>query len=1094
MSVGVKTALVINSPLPCWILRQLDEAGFGAHCIQGVSTSLGLLLLGRAQLADHDLWKVVTHPSTLKQINPKAAEKFVHRLRLFKQPVLSVVSRSIAFNTFSQSVVLYTTSYFGAATEDLRMLRTAAAELLLGRSWIRHDLLAYVLRWSKIAPLLDPGLSILVSALGLFLRKGGGIHELYSEYPPPVNRQTHEVRALWQAWSRVVGEELLTTAASSNGTIKQRINAVKTLILHHMMQVASCYIQNKVLTSGWTGGISWYWLSQAFLASKRWIPSLARFTLLRWAVNEDDDDWLARRGMSRSRGCALCANTGRAYPLGGCQVAICENCISLKQITAFTVDDLEIPEPRGPTSAHNQEATSESDPCRCCVACTRGDNTVGHWVRWCQVPIVAFRNLTNDATMSSLLEGARKSTRHLAIATRIVHQFRLLLREAGAMRHQVAAPPIATESWISNLTQKVYADLPSDLRLTHVWTQQINALCSLDNSNLICQDKTPLHISCTLAPARICSATKTCQANQTVGVVQLGSEVVQLIQQSIQVGIGISPNVTLNPYRCGCGEFHCKITALVPIGTEDILCSCMQQEAGTLIVQFDGSCHAEKGVGGAGAALLELQVQGLTLLRWKALALPKCPDNIFAEAMSANLGTDLLCEELVQRKFSAKQVYLQGDILPIVKHLAFAGRFRRIDLQPIVQQIRRKQSKFFDFGVWMYRPREANIIADHLAGIASRAACELPHDQSQPSEVPTPAPYKIAMQAGAIVLDERPAGDTILLLTEISGASLPQIQKFLMKAEYQRYSREIEAYLVSTVNLAQPRVVEYTATSIDQLGRLYGRGPCAQRLPRIVRLLLFGKTHQEVDMTGSFYEIMRRLSKDPLLPHIAALREIINDLLGLVPHDQRQLAIKRHPLIVMNAGASTACAKLERDLRIPCPTALLHLSTKIESATRAIVDTHLPRLRPQYDYSDRGATFRVLEWYEEHVMLTFYKELTRRVHLNSVIWLHDGLWIPKEISIETISTAERAMLHQLQLEQSPLFRTNDLIAEAGKIDDALSELRPNHNNVPALPEVIGGADQIVQQVGRSIRWNTQAQSAGYDRFVERTAKRRRKSQ
>ena len=54
--------------------------------------------------------------------------------------------------------------------------------------------------------------------------------------PPPVNRQTHEVRALWQAWSRVVGEELLTTAASSSGTVKQRINAVKTLILRHMMQ------------------------------------------------------------------------------------------------------------------------------------------------------------------------------------------------------------------------------------------------------------------------------------------------------------------------------------------------------------------------------------------------------------------------------------------------------------------------------------------------------------------------------------------------------------------------------------------------------------------------------------------------------------------------------------------------------------------------------------------------------------------------------------------------------------------------------------------------------------------------------------------
>ena len=74
-----KTALVINTPLSSWVLRQIDQAGFGAHCIQGVATSLGLLLLGRAQLADKDLWTLTTHPTTLKQINPKAAEKFILR-------------------------------------------------------------------------------------------------------------------------------------------------------------------------------------------------------------------------------------------------------------------------------------------------------------------------------------------------------------------------------------------------------------------------------------------------------------------------------------------------------------------------------------------------------------------------------------------------------------------------------------------------------------------------------------------------------------------------------------------------------------------------------------------------------------------------------------------------------------------------------------------------------------------------------------------------------------------------------------------------------------------------------------------------------
>ena len=251
------------------------------------------------------------------------------------------------------------------------MLRAAAAELLLGRSWIRHDFLAYVFRWSKIAPLLDPGLSILVSALGLFLRKGGSIHELYSEYPPPRNRQTHEVRELWQSWAKVIGEDELTKAAATTGTIKYRINLVKTLIMRHMMFQASLYIRNKVLTAGWTGGISWTWLSNAFACNKRWIPGVARFTLLRWAVNEDDGDWLARRGISRLQDYALCANKGRAYPWGGCQMVLCEACISTKQLNAFTINNMSVPNPRLPTDQASTSETGLPHPVLQCVACAK---------------------------------------------------------------------------------------------------------------------------------------------------------------------------------------------------------------------------------------------------------------------------------------------------------------------------------------------------------------------------------------------------------------------------------------------------------------------------------------------------------------------------------------------------------------------------------------------------------------------------------------------------------------------------------------------------------------------------------------------------
>ena len=150
-----------------------------------------------------------------------------------------------------------------------------------------------------------------------------------------------------------------------------------------MTQLASQYIRNKVLTSGWTGGIGWKWLSEAREANKRWIAGVTRFALLRWAVNEDDDEWLARRGQSRQKRCFHCTNQGRAYPFGGHQVAICETCISIKQLTAFTLRIRDSP-PNNPQRIDtNGEQTDLEEAWESCVACGHGDNTIGHWVRWC---------------------------------------------------------------------------------------------------------------------------------------------------------------------------------------------------------------------------------------------------------------------------------------------------------------------------------------------------------------------------------------------------------------------------------------------------------------------------------------------------------------------------------------------------------------------------------------------------------------------------------------------------------------------------------------------------------------------------------------
>ena len=246
-------------------------------------------------------------------------------------------------------------------------------------------------------------------------------------------------------------------------------------------------------------------------------------------------------------------------------------------------------------------------------------------------------------------------------------------------------------------------------------------------------------------------------------------------------------------------------------------------------------------------------------------------------------------------------------------------------------------------------------------------------------------------------------------------------------------------------------------------------------------------------MVGAFYEIMRRLLRSSHLPHIVDLRAILTDLLGLVPLNQRFAVVKRHPLIVMNAGAREACAKIEREHHITCPPALYHLSFQIESATQALVNDHLSLRRPQYVAHVRGAAFRTLEWYEEHIMISYYKELTRRCHVTSAIWLHDGLWLPKEVSPHLIYEAERAMLHQLQLDSCdpPLFSLRELAADAQALIQTLDDVNVATNPSP-LPRTERKRNIESELFGtRPIRWNTQAPTSGYDTFTERMAKRRR---
>ena len=103
-----------------------------------------------------------------------------------------------------------------------------------------------------------------------------------------------------------------------------------------------------------------------------------------------------------------------------------------------------------------------------------------------------------------------------------------------------------------------------------------------------------------------------------------------------------------------------------------------------ILAQFDGSAHSQIGIGGAGAALFRVNFRGLELVDWCSFALPKCADNVEAEAQGALVALRLYEGWVAQQRSESEPLHalhtVQGDIKPLLQHLQFTGRLRRSDL------------------------------------------------------------------------------------------------------------------------------------------------------------------------------------------------------------------------------------------------------------------------------------------------------------------------------------------------------------------------------------------------------------------------------
>ena len=379
----------------------------------------------------------------------------------------------------------YTISYFGLTTADLNRLRQASARFILKRHWLEAEILPHVLRYFGIATLLDPAVSATIAATGLYLREGNPVQDLghqngREECGNP--RQKSVVLALMDLWSPYVGlEELVGAVAATHGPIPKKLSALKKVILNRMEQEAKSRIIKKIHKEGWSGGISPEWVVLLAGAPKKLCNGTGRYTLLRWAVNQDDDVWLSMRGTRHQQKCGTCGLPGESFPHGYYQPPLCESCIRAVKLNAWALapwsqslcDAYTAEDCQNQLTNWTQEWNVQPAHVVVCRACGCGDNTIGHWTR-CTGDV--FANATTY--MSNGYELLRQLTREFSLRSRT---------EALSLRVQLMSRTFqvsGSEAEISDLIRQIDFSVARFMKLASTLGGDVTGL-KIDDSDML---------------------------------------------------------------------------------------------------------------------------------------------------------------------------------------------------------------------------------------------------------------------------------------------------------------------------------------------------------------------------------------------------------------------------------------------------------------------------------------------------------------------------------------------------------------------------------------------------------------------------------
>ena len=1118
-----KTKILTNAFLTTHHIQELDTSGIGAQCLSDDTINLGLVVYGGISLDEDGNTIMIPPQKGLPYFASKASRKMDRRKhRIIASP--HSISYNITFcNMYCNSGFAYVESCSAILPTDLNKIYNTYVDILLRRPWFDKLHLPGIFRWLDIGPLLDPSVMQAVAIFGYFHRWGG----LLGTLTPSKQRYRQHVFSIWKHWcsklSVTEAMHLLSIEKVAEPNMPSKFNeCFKKYAVLRQLQAAKQHLLTRIQNNGWPGGITIPFIEELALLPRLSVGQVPRFALFRWSIGEDADYWLPLRGItSRKRDCCLCGSEAKQYPYGPAYGALCTLCWSPSTDATFIHIPLEqqvpiqdllgfaIPKLSSPLTTvivRAEYTPCMQEPPQKCFLCNTCTNSIDHWCQFCPVPAIAFNLLHRFSHWQHLHYGATYEPIQVTIRTLLIFHLRRLLREIGALDK---TPQIQRSATILQhaveLAQRVYSSMPA--KYSHKLRPQTathSDLC-LTPATVVASHIPQTQLESLLLPKRALTTTHTSYKGQIIATLDPHDPRLSLLRFQYHFSPNQTPTASLEVIQCTtCGSLHIQLQALCDLAPGDILMLGIDNIAVEYIIQFDGSSHHRQRKGGAGVCVIQVSQHSVNIHSWEAYSLPDCPDNIIAEAEACRRALRKAYSIVISRSPPAPEsIYLQGDILPLIRFLNNQGRIKRLDVLAIMEDCLRLTSFLAPYVVNHYLPRECNKLADYFAGYASQWLLNNPTSRHYGilSAVP---PYKLLQQLG-FQSRESLRHNTNIIFTE-----QPQFSYQGLRAHLASHPTHSDAWCQYRSHFqSSSYTVKYHRTSQDDMGRIYPTTFAAQALPRSLRLTLFASTHSEIDMWGAHYEIVRRFGPPNDLNHVTQIRDwLFQTLAPLAGASLTPDFCKLWPLVVINSQTpSAALSYLEGQLQCTPPLPITKFAITLHGLAQTLAATP-PEWLPQRTHDNpKGRVFHVCELIEYELTMAMLMHLQRQHSFQSCVWLHDGFWISPPPTDSQVQASNQYIINTYGLSQTepPLFRSSPLITlitgqdticsnSSNAIDTAqgpLKIIKKRPYSAPATQELVQQVERLGKRQKTSFAYLTHARSYPYDAQPFPPHKRRR---